>query len=415
MGMRIAVVIVILVSVPLLGGCRGVSPVSPPQCPTPTELEPTPRKLMSPDVSAVSIVPAASNQPPPLTNYHRLTAEECCTLACQNSTIANLLESGLTVKTGWLATRGGKDAADWVRVVTTRHMSQEARNRNAGNALTIYYKLLEAELKLDILGSALAELEELITANDKLAARGFKQTADAFDLQKQRIELLADQARLRAGVRKGNAELKSLLAIDPNTAGFLLPADQVRVVPDPLDADQAVQLGLMLRSDLNLIRSLSSMLNHQTLVAVRQSLIGIAPALSAVQSTTEFLFPPLTAILTAVAKAEATIVKRQLQGLLRDRERAATKDIRSAADEWLAARDLVAIARKRVELIQSHVVELEKKLKAGFGVELELRKTRLEALKAEGELITEVIRWKVADVKAREEIGLLCGCDSTCK
>jgi len=164
-----------------------------------------------------------------------------------------------------------------------------------------------------------------------------------------------------------------------------------------------------------LFRSLSSMLNHQPLVAVRQSLIGIAPALSAVQSTTEFLFPPLTAILTAVAKAEATIVKRQLQGLLRDRERAATKDIRSAADEWLAARDLVAIARKRVELIQSHVVELEKKLKAGFGVELELRKTRLEALKAEGELITEVIRWKVADVKAREEIGLLCGCDSTCK
>jgi hypothetical protein len=404
--MRVVVLFLIAGLTPLLGGCRTVTPVVTKKPQQTASLESVPRQLLLPDVSAATVSPVSYEKVND--TYSRLTADDCSSLACQNSSIANLLESGMSVKTSPFGNRTGKESAEWVRVVTARHLSQEARNRSAGAALAIYYKLLEAELKTDIIGKAIAELDELIRANNTLAARGFKQTADSHDLEKQKIELLADRARLRAGIRKGNAELKSLLAIDPNMPGFLLPFDQIKVVPEPLDADQAVQVGLMQRADLNLIRSLTNMLDHHTLVAVRHALVGLAPGLSAVQSASEVLFPPLTVLVTAVAKAEAAIVKKQLQGLLRDREREATKDIRSAVDEWHSARDLVVIARQRVELCAARVTEYEKKSKNGFGVELELRKANLEALKADGDLITEVIRWKLADVKVREEIGLHC-------
>jgi outer membrane protein TolC len=114
---------------------------------------------------------------------------------------------------------------------------------------------------------------------------------------------------------------------------------------------------------------------------------------------------------TAVAKAEAATVRRQLHGLLKDREREAVKEIRSAVEEWISARDLVAIARKRYELCESRVTDLQKRSDSGMGVELDLRRARLETLKAEAELVGEIARWKQADVKTREVIGLLCECE----
>jgi|GEM_PF-1505267 len=406
--MRSAFVLLVAMAASLPAiGCREFAPFHAE--PMPTTLPNAERKLPAPDVSALPLLPASGSlTPPPIPGYYRLTAEECRSLACQNSSIANLMEAGVTVRTGPLASVSQRTCADWVRVVTVKHLSQETRNRTAGAALKLYYQLLEYELKADVLTASVAELDELIKSNEKLQARGFKETVDAFELSKQRLELVADQARLRAGLQKINSELKSLLAIDPNTQAFLLPDDLVRVVPDPIDPEQAVQLGLMIRADLNLIRSLIAMLDHRTLAAVRKVLTGITPILAAVQSIKEHAVPQLSSYVSVLAKAEATATQRQLNGLLKDREREAIQEIRSAVDAWASARDMVAIGRRRFELNREHVVELEKKSKAGFGVELELRKARLDTLKAEADLVTDIVKWKLADVKAREVIGLLC-------
>ena len=48
--------------------------------------------------------------------------------------------------------------------------------------------------------------------------------------------------------------------------------------------------------------------------------------------------------------------------------------IRTAIEEWTTARELVSIARKRFELNQDRVTELEKRAKVGQAVEIELRK-----------------------------------------
>ena len=144
-------------------------------------------------------------------------------------------------------------------------------------------------------------------------------------------------------------------------------------------------------------------------MAIRRVLIGLTPILGAVTAPLREVLP-LSPFVSSMAKAEASALRKQLVALQMDREREASKDIRSTVGEWIAARDVVANARKKFELNQTQVEELKKRKELGQAVELELRKAQLDLLKAEAELIREVIAWKLADVKAREAMGLLC-CD----
>ncbi len=391
----------------LTAGCRTPMPVR--SAPPPAALPVADRQIPAPDATAITDLPSlGAADPLPPVGYYRLTAEECRQLACDNSSLANLIVAGAGSSSGRAFTHCASAAVDHVRAFTGRFLAEEARNRAAGTALALYYKILELELQSDVLANSIVELVAMMELNEKLIEKGFKQTAEGFELKKQRIELEADRTRLRSGLQKLNAELKSLLAIDSGTPGLLLPADQVRVVPDPLDPEQAVQLGLMRRADLNLLRCLASAVDHRTLQTVRKALIGIAPPLAAVVQASEQLVPTLLPFISAMAKAEVAAVRSQLMGLLQDREREAAKEIRTAAEEWTTARALVAIARLRFQLHKDRVDDLEKKFKSGQAVEAELRKAKLEWLKAESELVGEIAKWKRADVKARETMGLLC-------
>ena len=397
-----------IVGLSLTAGCRTPMAIRP--APTEASLPATERQIPAPDVSAITDLPNIGTvNPLPPVGYYRLTAEECRQLACENSSLGNLIDAASVGDSKY--SHGTRAAIDRVRAMAGGYIAQEARNRTAGSALNLYYRILELELKSDVLASSILELDRLIIANDKLIESGFKQTADGFALKKQRLDLEADRTRLRSGLTKLNAELKSLLAIDAGTTGFILPADQVRVVPDPLDAEQSVQLGLMLRGDLNLLRCLANAVDHRTLQAVRKVLIGLAPPLAAVVQATEHLVPALLPFVSAIAKAEVAAVRSQIMGLLQDREREVAKEIRTAVEDWTTARELVAIARKRFKLTTANVTDLEKKSKVGQAVELELRKARLESLQAESDLVGEIAKWKLADVKARETMGLLCAAE----
>ncbi len=405
-GMRMRWVARLLVpgAIGLLSGCHWLAtPSFNTPTPTTTDLPIAERVIPAPDISEVP----ENTAPSAPSNYFHLTADTCRDLAYKNSTLANLIESSVVVKRGPFIHLDGQDCADLVRVITAGHLSREARNRAAGAALKLYYQLLELELKSDVLASSVREIDALVKTVDILKDKGFKITADSYELKKQRIELQADQSKLRSGLTKINAELKNLLAIDPSVPGFLLPADAVKVAPDPLDAELSVQVGLANRADLQLLRSLQGNTTDRTVGAVRRVLLGATPILGAVMPSIEK--PALLPFVRSVAKAEACQLKSQLQSVLADREREATKDIRNAVDEWITARDLVAIGRSKFQLAKEQVTELEKRDQLGQAVEVELRKARLETLKLEAELITEIVRWKLADVKAREELGLLCG------
>lgn len=395
-----------LIALAAAAGCRPVAPPSMAHV-APLALPYSGRDIPPVDATAAPSAPPLRTPPPPPANYYHLTAEDCRRQACANSAVANLLDAAATPQSGLCADHGMRAVGDAVRAATAQHLAEEVRNRTAAAALTAYYKLLELELTSDVLSSTVTELDDLLVANDKLAERGFKQAADAHELRKQRIDLLADQARLRSGIQKLNGELKAALAIDPSTPGLLLPADQVRVVPDPLDAEMAVQLGLRLRPELNLLRTLANVADPRAVSAVRRALIGLAPPLAAVLSTAAELLPPLTPWVREAAKADSLALRRQVLSLLADRERVVVKEVRTAVEEWTTARELAGLARSQFELAQERVAEYEKRSKAGQAVEVERRRARLDALKAEGELVAEIAKWKTADVKAREVMGLL--------
>lgn len=395
-----------LIAFAVAAGCR---PVPPPATLSgrPLVLPLAGRALPPVDASAAPAAPPLGSPPPPPANYYHLTAEDCRRQACANSSLANLLAASAAPQRGVCADNGTRAMTDMIRATTAGYLAEEIRNRTAGGALTAYYKLLELELTSDVLAATLVELDDLLIVNEKLADNGFKPADDAHELKKQRLELLSTQAKLRSGIQQLNGELKAVLAIDPGTAGLLLPADQVRVVPDPLDVELAVQLGLTLRPELNLLRTLANVADPRAVNAIRKALVGLAPPLAAVLSATAETLPLLTPWVRGAAKADAVALRQQVLSLLADRERVAVKEIRAAADDWTTARQLAGLARSRFEMAQGRVDEYEKRARAGQSVESERRRARLDALQAEGELVSEIAKWKAADVTARQAIGLL--------
>ena len=59
-------------------------------------------------------------------------------------------------------------------------------------------------------------------------------------------------------------------------------------------------------------------------------------------------------------------------------------------------------------LLMASLAELTGRKATGASVEAEYHAARLEALRADAEVVREVVKWKRADVAARQAMGLLC-------
>lgn len=388
-------------------GCHGTD--APRPAPAPTELPTVERRLAPIDVSRLTLGPTPAAQTAPPGPYHRLTAEECHRLACANSSAARLIDVAAESQPRKLLD-GTPREADELREAAAAQASREARLRNAAAALELYYQLLEAELLSNVLDESQAEVDELVRAGEVTIELGVTETEQFLTLRRRQVQLRADRARLQAGIRRLNTELKALTGLD-HIPGPLLPADQIAVTPEPLDADHAVRVGLATRPDLQLIRTLATGLNARTVDAVRQAVAGLVPPLAAINTATRILAPGLRTLLPYLSKPDVRAMRAQLTTLYADREREAVRDIRTAVDEWTSQRELVAIATRRVQLESEHVRELEVQREAGAAVETDYRLARLELFQAQADLIREAVKWKRADVRARQAMGLLCGGD----
>ena len=402
--MRCGVWFLLLACSPSLAGCRTA-------CPQPGVTPPSPvlpvveRKLIPPDVSKLAdiapVVISAAGEP-----YHRLTADECQSLACCHSSIANLIDVTAQGSPRHAITTA-KAAVENLRQMTARYLSLEARNRTAGAALDLYYRLQEAELLADVLTKSRAEVDAVVLATDTLRVNGFKAGPEFLTLRKQQIELRTDHVRLQAGIRKLNTELKSLLTLEM-TPGLLLPVDVIQVPVEPLSAAQAVQTGLRTRADLQLLRNLLACLNPSTADAIRHTLAGLVPPLGAIAVVSNTVAPGLHTVFPGFTNANENGVRTQLQTLLVNREKEVAKDITASVEEWNSQRELVTLVSQQVKIERGHLEELQIKQRNGLPVEAELSKARLDMLKAESDQIRDAIKWKLADVKTRQLMGLLC-------
>src|SRR5207248_2326842 len=132
----------------------------------------------------------------------------------------------------------------------------EARNRSAGQALDLYYRLAEAEAKADLLDHAAADLADAVRRSRDLMGQGFKLPVELTTLQRREIDARADRVKLAAGIVELNGRLKGLIGQDDLPCDDRLwPAGEFDVAFAPIDSDAAVRVALAHRAELNLLRT----------------------------------------------------------------------------------------------------------------------------------------------------------------
>ena len=339
--------------------------------------------------------------------YRRLTATECRRLAVGNAPFADDLDrhADNEAPAHPKLRKKAVEHAEASRVVRG-YAADELRNRAAGDALTEFFKLAEAEGQFDLLTAAEGELRSQIAKAEAAEKAGLADRADLTALRRRLLDLEAQQAKLEAGIGALNASLRVRMGVAGNDPLPLWPADPLRVRADDVDVQQAVATGLMYRPDLNLLRSLAGGSGSDFTDAV---LTGVNPLLARLGPTNALaaLVAPVVAPLTGEPKRRKAEATARVARVLEARERQADAEIRAAVVLLRGQRAAIAARVLDIKQVEAKIAELEKRKAAGIGVAAELAVARLDLFKARGDLLTAVIEWHTAEVKLRQAMGLL--------
>lgn len=401
----------------LLAGClhHGNAAPRPPR--VPPQLPPATRSSIEPEFGP-SLPPglALPNIEPPSSSYRAVTANEARCLAVRASSLGNQFEAereqtSQSVRScGHTIRPGAKRASLHAQVLG--HAEEEARNQSAALALEAYFRLIEAEGRLDLVRSSLTQVDTLLARVEEVAKAGQTPPQAEIDaLQKQQGDLRANLVQLRIGIEQGNRQMKKLLGLDCDSEDYnLWPSERLTVEPDVIDLHKAIARGLEQRADLRLLRTLLENLSAKTLPEARLVMGGVNLLLGGT--------PPgavggtLTAIFACLGGQELESVRAQLQTMLDDREKDVRAEIIEKAREVEARLVLILLARQRLEKSQKRVAMILEKIKQGQRVDGDLGKARLEMFKAQGELLQEIVAWEIARVHLFRAQGLLpLGCE----
>ncbi len=337
--------------------------------------------------------------------YRTLTAKDCQCLAAKASRLATALEQEAKLVGGKHAGRRGAS----LQQAVLETAALEARNKDAGTALDLFYRLAEAEAKRDLLDASLAQVRDAVARGDKLKQQGLRVPAEFADFKKQELELQADSIRLDAGIQT----LNRLLAKALDMKGFpeherFAPAGDFQMFSLADDVDANVGLGLQTRPELQMLRRARDETSPTNLAAARK-LLAAGNGLLGMNGSSSL------AKLRSVLCANETAVRReQLDQYSSQREDEIAGDIRQAMQDLRTETQLVGVARQRAANAQARLKEQEDKQAKGTISVVDVANARLIALKARGDLIHEVMAWHIARVKLKEAQGLLaaeCGYD----
>ena len=353
--------------------------------------------------------------------YVALSAPDLQCLAAARSSLANLIEMEREIldctAPGCLHKKGTCEAQMKDDLLALRAV--EERNRSAGAALELYYRLAESEAGLDILQESQAGLDHALANIAELKEQGIKVEVDEHALTRRKLELYDQEAEAVLGREQSHGGLKLLLNLAAEDPTRIWPAADLKAVAEPFDVEAAVALGLASRAELIILRCLVESLTVQTLPGARAALSQRDPSLGASNVDLRKLH-----LLLAGTRGASELPGRraQLAQLLDERERTIAEEIRANAATMAARLRQAGLAQQIVENRKERVAELEKKRELGMATPFDIAAERLEVIKAEGELMRKVVAWRIAQVKLRKSQGLLaaeCGfhhepCCATC-
>lgn len=330
-------------------------------------------------------------------------------MAAMNSSVANVIQLE-----GVLACENSKShwsfqEAEVLRSQLMAHRAIDLRNQTAGIALRAFYNLALAEASLEPLESALTELESAVVDIEKLEESGFPSPVDSRDLRQRRLELLSQQAEVEATIVKLGEQVAVALALNPCCRTSISPTIDWTIDPQPIDACVAVEQGLAGRADLAQMRMVMQSLSSDTLPAAQAALQAVEGGLGQLDKRLRLLQMIMPG---PSAEVEVPIRRSQVNRVLSDQQRLIAAQIRSAISEMDSRSRRTAIARRTLELRLEQLTDIRAKINAEQANAFEEVEAKLNVYKAQGELVAEIIGWKIANVNLREAQGLLateCG------
>jgi hypothetical protein len=397
----------------LLGGCLLGAGCLHTSCPTEHHDPVLPvvlRGTVSVAVSPVDFPPEP--RPAPAPQYFGLSACECQCLAAKSSGLANLLtgEARSQSERQGPPSHGHMPSEKRAELFAAvlNYAADDVRNRSAGTALEAYYRLVEAEGKDDLLRASLKELDGLVGQVEDLVAKGLWPANDKETPPRLRSESRADQVKLRLQIAQLNEALAFLIGLKSGGDHcHIWPTERLCVRPAKVDEEACVATALTYRADLNLLRALLAGLNARTLPVARQVLGGVSPLLSGAATPRGPGAALLLAVLACLAGDEVDAVRRQVEDLLAERERQVVREVRDAVRQVNAQAELIGFALERDGLARGKARATQERERKGLPVGADLPKARLDANKAAGDLLHEVVDYNLALARLRQTEGLL--------
>ncbi|MGE3809523.1 MAG: hypothetical protein AB7K24_33075, partial [Gemmataceae bacterium] len=360
--------------------------------------------------------------------YRALSVFECQCLAAGASTLANLLDQERwTPPTCPRLNQVCHKRQTQMRDALLFYTALEARNRQAGGALEVYYRIAEGEARIELVQETLTFLDEALAKTKDLVRQGIAGQQDYESVLRQRIEFATHLVELKLAVDTLNAELKQLLGMSP-AAGTVNCADGTMALADAenwrirptlegdlpprrLEAREAIQTALSYRPELGLLDFVATNLDLATLPVVRE-LLKSFNALLVKQPSRGQALVLVVKLLKGTLQEEVSSARSKILSQLRERERQVMKEVTQAVAEANARAELAQLARQQVESRLNTVKDLEEKSRRGIVGFQTLTEARLSWLKARGEAIVAVSKWHMALSRVRQAQGVLaleCG------
>ena len=358
-------------------------------------------QAVTPDLSQVP-----EHLPPvrPGEQFCALTEINVQCLAARNSTVANLLvQEAEAVTTQRKCFNDGSELASELLLL----QATQQRNEDAAIALQLFLRLAEAEGGAQNVERRLHEVEAMQSDVEQLQNRGLAPPVSKNELAGERLELLHRQADVQGTIHRLNYQLAESMGVELAPGTRYWPEVDLVVDPQIPYSDEAVSVALRNRADLAALR-LASQADGREAIAAARIILQPFGAGSSTSSSSGCLAKLLQA---CALRREADVRSEQLNSARRDHERTVENEVRQAIDATSTRLLQLSLTRDRQHVADARLKASQRQQEVG-AAPLTVRKTRLDGLAVEQDLLHDVIEWKIAIVKLKEAQGLLaseCG------
>lgn len=337
-----------------------------------------------------------------------LTETEAQCLAARNSKTGGLLaKEAEAVESQKQCFHDGSELASDLLLLQSTH----ERNKDAGTALEILLRLVEAESGAQNLVLRLHEVEAMQADVEQLQKRGVASPVSKGEIEIQHLEVLHRQTEVQGTIFRLNYQLADAMGVQLPPGSRYWPEADLMVDPNLPAPEEAVYVGLGNRADLAALRRASRAEGREAVAAAKLLLqpLGVGGATSSSSHCLKLLH-------LCSQRSEADAREDQLDMARRQQELTVENEVRQAVDLISTRLSQIAITRDRRATIQTRV-EANQRQQQLVAAPLSARTLRLDGLAAEQDLMHDVIEWKIAVVKLRQAQGLLaveCGWDAAC-